>query len=153
MEEKDLEQVVLLGLEIESIEKEKASERKALTRKNGLKSEDAKYSQVNQGQTRDIVAKKLGISGKHWERMKYIYINRNQCIEQEYRDWREGRLATSSLYEKIRKEQDITSDIDKILHELWKLDVNKPLIICSPDNMSKKAQENLIEFLKNGGKL
>lgn len=34
-----------------------------------------------------------------------------------------------------------------------KLDVNKPLIICSPDNMSKKAQENLIDFLKNGGKL
>ena len=65
MEEKDLEQVVLQGLEIESIEKDKAAERKALTRKYGLKPEDAKYSQDTQGQTRDIVAELLGISGKH----------------------------------------------------------------------------------------
>lgn len=33
------------------------------------------------------------------------------------------------------------------------IDINKPLVICSPDNMSLKAQENVVEFIKNGGKL
>lgn len=33
------------------------------------------------------------------------------------------------------------------------LDVNKPLIICGTDDMSKAVQENVVEFLKNGGKL
>lgn len=65
MSEKDLEQIVLQGLQYEATEKEKAAERKALTRKNGLKPEEAKFSDGTVGQTRDIVAKKLGISGKH----------------------------------------------------------------------------------------
>lgn len=31
--------------------------------------------------------------------------------------------------------------------------VDKPLILCSPTALSRKAQENAVEFLKNGGKL
>lgn len=34
-----------------------------------------------------------------------------------------------------------------------KLDVAKPLIICSPDNMSEAAQRNVIDFVERGGKL
>lgn len=126
MEEKDLEQVVLLGLEYEYIEKEKAAERKALTRKNGIKPKEAKYSQTTQGQTRDIVAKKLGISGKHWERMKFIYLNKDQCKDQEYEEWRESKLSTSKLYTKLKNKQDVATDIEKILKALWKLDINTP---------------------------
>lgn len=126
MEEKNLDQVVIQGLEYEAIEKEKAAERKALTRKYGLKPEDAKYSQDIQGQTRDIVAKKLGISGKHWERMKYIFFNKDQCNQQEYSDWNIGKISTSKLYIKIKNEQDIGAKIDKILEDLHKLNINTP---------------------------
>ena len=34
-----------------------------------------------------------------------------------------------------------------------RLDVTKPLLICSPDTMSEKAQNNVVEFLKKGGKV
>ena len=58
MEEKDLEKIAIKGLEYEKIEKKKAAERKALTRKNGLNPEEAKYPDNPKGQTRDIVAAK-----------------------------------------------------------------------------------------------
>lgn len=117
----DLEQIVLQGLEIESIEKEKASERKALTRKYGLKPEDAKYSQSTQGQTRDIVANQLGISGKHWERMKFIYQHRDCLSNDEYVRWQIGKLSTSKAYNKITQDikfNDILDDIWKLLDEM-----------------------------------
>lgn len=118
MNEKDLEQMVLKGLEYESIEKEKAAERKALTRKYGLKPEDTKYIQSTQGQTRDIVAKKLGISGRHWDRMKYIYQHREQFENQEYQDWRIGKESTSKLYNKLNGEIKALKDFDKIIDKI-----------------------------------
>lgn len=33
------------------------------------------------------------------------------------------------------------------------IDSNRPLVICSPDTMSKRAQENVRDFVENGGKL
>ena len=33
------------------------------------------------------------------------------------------------------------------------IDISKPLIICSPDSMSLKAQNNVIKFIERGGKL
>lgn len=118
MEEKDLERVVFQGLKYETIEKEKAAERKALTRKHGLKPEDAKYSQNIQGQSRDIVAKKLGISGRHWERMKYIYQHREQFEDQEYQDWRTGKTSTSKLYNKLNNEKKSLKDFDRIIDKI-----------------------------------
>ena len=118
MEEKDLEQVVLRGLSYETIEKEKAAERKALTRKNGLKSEDAQYTQDARGQTRDIIAEKLGVSGKHWERMKYIYQHRHFFDEQEYKEWRIGKASTSKLYNKINNEIKALKEFDRIIDKI-----------------------------------
>lgn len=124
MEEKDLERVVLQGLEHEATEKEKAAERKALTRKNGLKPEDAKYSQGTQGQTRDIVAEKLNISGRHWERMKYIYQHKEQFEEQEYQGWRTGKLSTSKLYNKLNGEIKALKDFDRIIDKIDTMQMN-----------------------------
>lgn len=118
MKEKDLEQIVLQGLEIESIEKEKASERKALTRKYGLKPEDAKYSQNTQGQTRDIVAEKLGISGRHWERMRFIFQHRDCLSEDEYNNWRAGKLSTSKLYKEISEDLRYDDILNRMLEIL-----------------------------------
>lgn len=118
MKEKDLEQIVLQGLEIESIEKEKASERKALTRKYGLKPEDAKYTQSRQGQTRDIVAEKLGISGRHWERMKFIYHHKDYLSEDEYNNWRAGKFSTSKLYKEISEDLRYDGILNRMLEIL-----------------------------------
>ena len=122
MEEKDLEQIVLQGLELESIEKEKASERKALTRKYGLKPEDAKYSQGTQGQTRDIVAEKLDISGRHWERMKYVYSHKEDLTEEEYNNWRIGKISTSKLYTQLSKSLKYTEVLDSVIEAIYDME-------------------------------
>lgn len=118
MEEKDLEQIVFRGLKYEIIEKEKAAERKALTRKHGLNPEDAKHSQSTQGQTRDIVAAKLGISGRHWERMKFIYQHKDCLEEKEYENWRTGKLSTSKLYNQICQDIKYNEILDKMINLL-----------------------------------
>ena len=100
-----LESLISDGLKYEVIEKRKAAERKALTRKNGLKIEDAKYLDGTKGQTRDIVAKKLGISGKHWDRIKYIYQHRELIDEQKYNNWIAGKLSTSKLYTELSNKE------------------------------------------------
>jgi len=114
----DLEQIVIQGLELEAIEKIKSAERKALTRKNGLKQEDAQYVDGTTGQTRDIVAKKLGYSGKHWERMKYIYQHKEQYNPQEYEDWKHQIISTSKLYTKLKRQFDFSGELDKIINIL-----------------------------------
>lgn len=121
MEEKDLEKIVLEGLRIEAIEKDKAAERKSLTRKNGLKQEDAKYAQDSSGQTRDIVASHLNMSGKQWERMKYIYRFRDKISEETYTNWCKGKISTSKLYNDIRQDNAYSSvlgNISKLLSEI-----------------------------------
>lgn len=147
MEEKDLEQVVLQGLEIESIEKDKAAERKALTRKYGLKPEDAKYSQDTQGQTRDIVAEKLGISGKHWERMKFIYLHRDCLLENEYNNWRAGKVSTSKIYKEISEDlryDDILNRMNILL-----TDMQFDVIDYESSYILVEIQRELLEALFN----
>lgn len=114
----NMEQTVIQGLELEAIEKVKSAERKALTRKNGLKQEDAKYIDGTTGQTRDIVAKKLNISGKHWDRMKYIYNHKNECNQHEYEDWDKGLISTSRLYSKLKNNIAILKEIDTLIDML-----------------------------------
>ena len=121
MDEKDLERIVLQGLKYEAIEKEKAAERKALTRKYGLKPEEAKYSQDTTGQTRDIVAEKLGISGKQWERMKYIYQHKRYLSKQEYLCWRTGKVSTSQIYNRINRIIKSEKQISKINRRFEKI--------------------------------
>ena len=121
MEEKDLEEIVLEGLRIEAIEKEKAAERKSLTRKNGLKPDDAKYTQDSSGQTRDIVASHLNMSGKQWDRMKYIYRFKDIISEETYTSWCKGKISTSKLYNEIRQDiaySSVLGNISKLLSEI-----------------------------------
>ena len=142
---KDLEQVVLQGLEYEKIEKEKAAERKAMKRKNGLKPEDAKCSQETTGQTRDIVADKLGVSGKHWERMKFIYLHRICLSDDEYTRWRIGKLSTSKAYNEIS--QDIK--YNDILDSIWKSldEIQSDIIDYESSHIYADIQRNLLNAL------
>lgn len=122
MGEKDLEQIVLQGLQIESIEKEKASERKAITRKNGLKQEKAKYANAQSGQTRDIVGEQLGISGRQWERMKYVYYHKDDLPEEEYNNWRIGKSSTSKLYTQLSKSLKYTDVLDSVIDKIYDME-------------------------------
>lgn len=145
MESKDLEQIVLKGLEYEKIEKEKAAERKAMTRKNGLKPEDAKCSQETTGQTRDIVANKLGVSGKHWERMKIIYLHRDCLSDAEYTGWRTGKLSTSKIYNEINQ----TIKCNDTLDEIWKMldELLNDMIVYESSYIHADIQHNLLSVL------
>ena len=120
--EKDLEQIVIQGLQYEATEKEKAAERKALTRKNGLKPEEAKFSDGTVGQTRDIVAKKLGISGKHWERMKYVDYHKADLTEEEYNNWKIGKISTSKLYTQLSKSLKYTEVLDSVIEAIYDME-------------------------------
>ncbi len=120
----NMEQIVIQGLELETIEKVKSAERKALTRKNGLKQEDAKHIDGTTGQTRDIVAAKLNMSGKHWDRVKYIYNHKNECSQQEYEDWDKGIISTSKLYSKLKNNVAILKEIDTLIDMLTVFESN-----------------------------
>lgn len=122
MLEKDLEQIVLQGLQYEAIEKEKAAERKALTRKNGLKPEDAKFLDGSTGQTRDIVAEKLGVSGKHWERMKYVYYHKVDLTEEEYEKWKIGNVSTSKLFNQLSQSLKYTEVLDSVIETIYDME-------------------------------
>jgi len=153
MIEKDLEQLVLQGLEIESIEKEKASERKALTRKYGLKPEDAKYPQGTQGQTRDIVAEKLGISGKHWERMKYVYSRKEDLTEEEYNNWRIGKISTSKLYTQLSKSLKYTEVLDSVIDTIYDMEeIIRKYNISYADTNIKHILDSALYSYKGQGK-
>lgn len=118
----NMEQTAIQGLELEAIEKVKSAERKALTRKNGLKQEDAKYIDGITGQTRDIVAKKLNMSGKHWDRIKYIYKHKEECNQQEYEAWNNGHMSTSKLYLKLKNSESALKEADDLINTLIEFD-------------------------------
>ncbi len=112
MENMNLEQLVIYGLRIEETEKQKAFERKALTRKNGLRKEHALYADSTPGQTRDLVARQLGICGKNWERMKYIFLHKSDCKENDYDKWKEGQISTSSLFNSLKKKHNYLEELE-----------------------------------------
>lgn len=119
----NLEQIIIQGLEFEAIEKIKSAERKALTRKNGLKEDVARYTHDTTGQTRDIVATKLGICGRQWDKIKYIYTHKEDCDQLEYEEWNVGRISTSKLYSKLKNNEGILKDIYKINEMISKFDL------------------------------
>lgn len=151
MEDKDLEKLVLQGLEYEEIEKKKASERKALTRKNGIKVEEAKYIDGTKGQTRDIVASKLGISGKHWERMKFIYLNKENISQDDYYGWKIGKLSTLNVYNKLCRDVKTTEKINEVLSIID--DMQKKLIAFKKSYTLIDVNNNIDNLLWNYPKL
>lgn len=145
MKEKDIEKIVIQGLEYESIEKEKASERKALTRKHGLKPEDAKYVQSTTGQTRDIVAEKLGISGRQWERMRFIYQHRDCILSEEYENWRTGKISTSKLYKELSEDIRYNETVDEMIDILVQMQWN--IYSYEGSDAIKDLKQNLMSSL------
>ncbi len=109
---------------IERIEAEKARERMSQGGRGGLddtmKSREGKVdlTYLSTGQTRDIAAKKAGISsGSQYEREKYIVDNHSSLTPEEFADWDEGRLSTNKAYLKIKSIKDQLESENKSLKE------------------------------------
>lgn len=54
------------------------------------------------GKTRDKVGEMLGISGKQYDKMKFIVENKNLLEDQEYEKWDKGKLSTHRVYTLIQ---------------------------------------------------
>ena len=86
---------------IEEIEQAKALERKAAGGKGGLKdSDDGRY--LEQGKCSDAVGEKIGMSGRQYERAKYVAANApTEIIEQLDR----GERSISGTYNELKAKE------------------------------------------------
>jgi len=86
---------------LERIEKVKANERQSELNGKSLLTEN--FPQAETGNTRDIVAQKLGIgSGKQYEKEKYIVDNANEEI---LNAWDKGNISTNKAYITLMEEK------------------------------------------------
>lgn len=102
------EEIVDAGIQMERIESIKAEERRISTQNNNaaksVKAEVENFPHQEVGKTRDIIARHLGISGKQYERMKFIVEHKTDLSEGEYTDWNTGVISTNKAYGFIKKE-------------------------------------------------
>lgn len=102
------EEIVDTGIRLERIESIKAEERRISTQNNNaaksVKAEVENFPHQEVGKTRDIVARRLGISGKQYERMKFIVEHSADLSEGQYTDWNTGVISTNKAYGLIKKE-------------------------------------------------
>lgn len=84
---------------LERIESAKAKERQ------GQRTDLTSCTNLQNVNTRDIVAEKLGIgSGETYRKEKYIADNRDQLTPGDFADWDEGRLSTNKAYQRIKSQ-------------------------------------------------
>lgn len=160
---------------LERIEKVKSEERRNLTLKQNNTDKENFPLRGKEGETRDIVASKLGIgSGKQYEKEKYIVDNAPPALLSQ---WDNGDISTHAAYIQIKKEKDkleqrvkqlesqppkiIEKVIDntdttllsrnkKLLDDLEKLKRDNENLICTNKLLesSKKSTENISESYK-----
>ena len=97
------EEVVDAGIRMERIERIRAEERQEVTQ-FGSSTVRENFPTPEYGRVRDIVAKRLGMSGKQYERMKYIVDNKDVIPEGDYINWNTGVISTNKAYGLIKKE-------------------------------------------------
>lgn len=93
-----MEELVNAGIELERIESIKADERM----KSG-KADPTKNSSEG-GETRQIVAKKIGISFDTYRKNKYIVEHKDLLSPGEYADWNNRLISTNKAYNIIKKQ-------------------------------------------------
>ena len=105
------EELINAGIELERIEKVKAEERIAANQFGSTVKENFPGPSAK-GQTRDIVAAKLGMSGKQYEREKFILENRDLLSDGEFDDWNSRIISTNKAFGIINKI--LNADADKV---------------------------------------
>ena len=101
---------------LERVESIKAEKRRLSTLTSNIDKENFPYQE--KGQTRDIVAEKLGIgSGKQYEKEKYIEDNLHLVTEDEKDAWDKGDISDHAMYKKIKAEKDLLENKTKQLEQ------------------------------------
>ena len=108
------EELINAGIELERIEKVKAEERIIASQNNDKGRAALKNftGQESKGNVRDIVAKKLGMSGVQYEREKFILQNRDLLSDGEFADWNSRVISTNKAFGIINKI--LNADADKV---------------------------------------
>lgn len=95
------EEEIDVGLQLERIEKSKAEER-MLSGKADPQENFPQGGGKRNLQVRDIIGKKLGISGKQYEREKFIVENKDLLSPGEYSDWNNREISTNKIYNELK---------------------------------------------------
>jgi len=98
------EEVVDAGIRMERILSVEAEETSLANLKQNSTEVKIFTPRKGTGKTRDIVAKRLGMSGVQYERMKYIVDNKDVLPEGDYINWNTGVISTNKAYGLIKKE-------------------------------------------------
>ena len=98
------EEVVDVGIRLERILSVEAEETSLANLKQNSTEVKNFTPRKETGKTRDIVAKRLGMSGVQYERMKYIVDNKDALPEGDYLNWNTGVISTNKAYGLIKKE-------------------------------------------------
>ena len=98
------EELINAGIELERIEKVKAEER--------MKAGVNPGENFPKGRATELVAKKLGMSYKQYEREKFILQNRDLLSDGEFADWNSRVISTNKAFGIINKL--LNADIDKV---------------------------------------
>lgn len=91
------EEAIDAGRRLERIVRAKAEERMKSGKANP-EANNPKGKKTRAPQTRDIVAKKLGMSGKQYEREKDILENRDLLSDEEFDEWNLREVSTNKTY-------------------------------------------------------
>ena len=89
---------------LEEIEKEKALERKSLGGKGGLEQHTPQVADVKKGETREIVAEKIGMGKTNYDRAKYIVDNAPDEIIEELDS---GKRAIRPTYDELKAKETV----------------------------------------------
>lgn len=92
------EEIISAGISIERIEKIKATERKEAGQFGSTVGENFPVPSDDVGRARDIVGKKLGMSGKQYERDKSIVAHKDLLPPGMYDDWNTRAISTNKIY-------------------------------------------------------
>jgi len=92
---------------LEEVEKAKALERKSLGGKGGLEQDTPHGADVKRGETREIVAEKIGMGKTSYDRAKYIAENAPEEIIEELDN---GQRSIRGTYDELRAKEKIESE-------------------------------------------
>lgn len=98
------EEIVDTGIRLERILSVEAEETSLANLKQNSTEVKNFTPRKETGKTRDIVAKRLGMSGVQYERMKFIVEHSADLSEGQYTDWNTGVISTNKAYGLIKKE-------------------------------------------------
>lgn len=107
------EELINIGIELERIEKVKSEER-IKSHQFGNTTAKENFPEPSNGQTRDVVAKKLGMSGKQYEREKLIVQNKELLSPGDYDDWNNRIKSTNAIYKIVKS---LTSPPPKVSNQ------------------------------------